>query len=346
MTVNIIENPTVTIIIPCFNEKNNAYQFFESLRDQICENNIYEILVADGISDDGTRLILQNICKENRLIRVIDNANRFVSHGLNMAVKEARGDIIIRMDMHTSYASDYVKNCVELLQSTGAKNVGGAARTKASGYIQRANCIAFASKFSVGGAKFHAEEHEGYVDTVPYGCWWKQTLLDIGLFDERLIRNQDDELNYRLVKNGGKIWQSSKIKSWYYPRATIGGIFTQYFQYGYWKVQIFKKHKSLSSWRQLVPALFILSILYFGFAGILSSNSLVIFYSLTILYLTINLLISVFLCFSKKNAKYMVVLPIIFMMYHFGYGSGYIFGLISLMFPKVAVTQYLTRSTR
>src|SRR5690606_13880859 len=149
--------------------------------------------------------------RANGRIRVIDNPRRITPTGLNAAIRAARGDIIIRMDVHTQYAPDYLRRCVEVLEETGADNVGGAQRASGDSFRSRVFRAAFHSPFAVGGAKAHAADYEGYVDTVFLGCWHKSTLFRVGLFDETLVRNQDDELNLRLVRMGGKIWQSRKI---------------------------------------------------------------------------------------------------------------------------------------
>ena len=160
------------------------------------------------------------------------------------------------MDTHTEYATDYVRKCVRTLETTKACNVGGPARTKADGLCPRAIQAAYHSRFSSGGARFHDEHYSGYVDTVPYGCWRKETLIRLGLFDEQLVRNQDDELNLRLIRDGGKIWQASDIVSWYHPRSTLSSLFRQYFQYGFWKVLVIRKHRLPASWRHLIPGIF------------------------------------------------------------------------------------------
>ena len=148
------------------------------------------------------------------------------------------------------------RNAWRLCAKTGADNVGGPARTKAEGLRPRAIQAAYHSRFSTGGARFHDDNHSGFVDTVPYGCWRKETLLRLGLFDEELVRNQDDELNLRLTRSGGKIWQSSEIVSWYRPRTNLSALFRQYFQYGFWKVRVIRKHRIPGSWRHLIPGAF------------------------------------------------------------------------------------------
>ena len=143
---------------------------------------------------------------------------------------------------------------MEELERTGADNVGGPARTRTQGTRARAFAAAYHSPFSTG-ARFHDENYEGWIDTVPYGCWRKETLERLGLFDEKLVRNQDDELNLRLTRAGGKIWQSPDIVSWYSPRATLRALFLQYFQYGFWKAAVVRKHRIPGSWRHLAPVI-------------------------------------------------------------------------------------------
>src|SRR5262249_34248200 len=153
-------------------------------------------------------------------------------------IRLARGDIVIRMDAHAEYAPDYMMQCVTVLRQTGADNVGGVPRTKNHDFRAKLFGAAFHSRFAVGGARCHLLGYEGYVDTVCYGCWRKSTLEQLGLFDESFVRNQDDELNLRLTRSGGKIWQSSKIVSWYTPRTDFFSLAQQYLQYGFWKVAV------------------------------------------------------------------------------------------------------------
>ena len=240
--------PLVSIVIPCRNEAGNIESCLRSVLNQEPVEGGFEVLVVDGMSDDGTRDIIQEMAREeDARVRLLDNPQRFQSFAINLGIKAARGQIIVRMDAHTEYASDYLRLCVQMLRENRADNVGGPARTKADSYMQRAIAAAYHSPFSVGGARFHNVDYEGYVDTVTYGCWYKETLLRLGLFDEELIRSQDDELNLRLIRSGGKIWQSPQIKSWYRPRASLKALFKQYEQYGYWKVRVIQKHKPARS---------------------------------------------------------------------------------------------------
>jgi len=202
----------VSLVMACRNEARYIRTALQSvLAQEPPDGTRVEVVVADGMSDDGSRAILDELAAADDRVRVIDNPGKIVSTGLNSAIAASRGEIVLRMDAHTEYASDYVRACVLALEQSGAQNVGGPARTKANGWMARAIAAAYHSHFACGGARFHDDAYEGYVDTVPYGCWRRTTLDRLGPFDESLVRNQDDEYNLRLVRAGGRIWQSPRI---------------------------------------------------------------------------------------------------------------------------------------
>jgi glycosyltransferase involved in cell wall biosynthesis len=354
----------------------------------------FEVIIADGMSEDGTREAIRRM--EDRRwqmadgsqramvsgqwsvvsgppVRVIDNPGKIVSTGLNAAIRAARGEIIIRMDAHTEYAPDYIRRCVETLRRTGADNVGGPARTRAETFLERAVAAAYHSPFSVGGARFHDIGYEGYVDTVTYGCWRREVFDRVGYFDEELVRNQDDEYNLRIVRGGGRIWQNPEIKSWYRPRASLGALFRQYMQYGYWKVRVIQKHKLPASWRHLVPGAFVLTLLslfllstfsfllsasgvsglahfsfpwpvksFLHFTGLLSTFC---FLSVLLLYGVAVLMASV-LTAAKSEWKLLPVLPLVFGCYHFGYGWGFLRGVLDFVVLRRGAGVAFTRVTR
>ena len=263
---------SISIVVPCRNETKAIHAFLNSLLSQDLRNFNWEAIIADGMSDDGTRKVLQQFSSEHPQVRMIDNPSHIVSTGLNACIREAKGDIIVRMDVHTEYKADYVRRCLEVLQRTNAANVGGACIALQTGFIGRAIAGAFHSPFAVGGARWHQPTYEGPVDTVHLGCWRREVLEQIGYFDEALVRNQDDELNFRLTRAGGTVWQSPEIVSWYHPRSSLGALFRQYFQYGFWKVAVIKKHRLPASWRHLVPGAFVLANLAVLAAGILRDH--------------------------------------------------------------------------
>lgn len=341
--------PTVTVIIPCRNEQRFIGSCLDSILSGDYPPELLEIIVADGMSDDGTREVLQTFA--NRYtgapsVRIIDNPQKIVSTGLNRAIEQARGEIIVRMDAHTEYSTDYIRRCVEVLQETGADNVGGAHRTRASGYLQEAITLAFHSPFAVGGARSHDVDYEGPIDSVIYGCWRKKTLLNIGMFDEELVRNQDDELNLRIIRGGGVVYQSAKILSWYQPRASLRALFRQYMQYGYWKVRVIRKHRIPAKWRHLVPGALVLGLLLLGiFSIFLAPARIILLLSLT-LYFSATLIASLVTCRQPARFKFIPILPVIFSLYHFGYGYGFLRGLVDFMILRRSAPADFTRISR
>lgn len=326
-----VNEPSVSVVVPCRNEAGHIEEALASILRQEEIPGGMEVLVADGMSDDGTREILQRIAREDARLRVIDNPGRIVPTGLNAAIRASRGEIVVRMDAHTEYAPDYVAQCVTVLQATGADNVGGPWRAAGKSWLQQAIALAFQSPFSSGGAGSHDLDYEGAVDSVYLGCWKKSTLERLGLFDEELVRNQDDELNLRLVRAGGRVWQSPQIRSCYYPRSSLKALFRQYSQYGYWKVRVIRKHRLPASFRHLVPgafvaSLFVLSLMvpFFGWAAVMLSL-------LVGLYLLLTILASLVTCRHPENRKYAPIMPIVFAAYHLGYGWGFLRGVVDFL---------------
>jgi len=325
---------SISIVVPCRNEVGHIRLFLESLLCQDLAGLEWEIIVADGMSDDGTRHILEEYAGQDPKVRVIDNPGRIASTGLNAAIRAARGDIIVRMDVHTEYAPDYVRQCVAVLEETGADNAGGPARTRAHGLVQRAIAAAYRSRYSTGGARFHDDSYEGPADTVAYGCWRKETLLRAGLFDGTLVRNQDDEFNLRLARMGGKIWQSPRIVSWYRPRSSLRQLFRQYFQYGFWKVAVIRKHKLPASWRHLVPgATVLLGLVLPAAAGLAAMSGSPAWAWLLGPWIALCALYAVGLVAASITAAHphgwdlVPILPLVFVTYHLSYGLGFLAGL-------------------
>ena len=320
--------PRVSLIVPCRNERHSIESALHSILDQEPPEGDFEVIVADGMSDDGTRAILERMAGENPRLRVIDNPGRIVSTGLNAAIGSARGRVLVRFDAHTWYATDYVRRCVEVLEETGADNVGGPWVARGETYTGRAIAAAFQSPFAVGWARGHDPDYEGPVDSVYLGCWRREIFDRIGLFDEALVRNQDDEWNLRLTRAGGRIWQSPRIRSVYSVRESLGALFRQYLQYGYWKVRVIRKHRIPASPRHLVPGLFIASLLVLGVAGLFWLPAARIAAGLLALYV-VALLAASLRTASAAGWGLFPLLPLVFACYHFGYGLGFLAGLVS-----------------
>ena len=322
--------PAVSVIVPCRNERDTLPRCLQSMLEQEPPDGGFEVIVADGMSDDGTRNVLSQLAADSALITVVDNPGRFVSSGLNHAIRAARGDIIIRADAHTEYAPDYLRQCVAVLQSSGADNVGGPWIAESQGYVGTAIAAVFHSRFGSGGALAHDRRYEGPVDTVYLGCWRRQTLEHVGGFDEELVRNQDDELNLRLTRAGKTIWQSPRIRSRYHPRQSLRRLFGQYMQYGYWKVRVIQKHRLPASWRHLVPALFVLTMLALLAASVVSHTAVVVAALVGALYAACTAAASVVVA-ARVGFRLLPILPLVFVCYHIGYGVGFLLGLVDFV---------------
>jgi glycosyltransferase involved in cell wall biosynthesis len=318
--------PFVTIIIPCRNEKKFIESCVRSILSQQSPPGGFELIIADGMSDDGTRTILNKLAEEDSRLHVIDNPGRIVSTGLNSGIRVAQGKVIVRMDAHTEYASDYLRQCVTILQETAAENVGGPWVAKGKGLMGEAIAAAFQSPFGGGGARAHNPDYEGRVDTAYLGCWPREVFDRIGLFDEELVRNQDDEFNLRLTRAGGKIWQSPRIKSWYSPRRNLGALFKQYMQYGYWKVRVIQKHKLPASIRHLIPGGFVAMLVSLPLLSIRWEFAGLAWMGLGATYLVADLTAS-YLVAGRKGWKLFPLLPLVFFIYHLGYGFGFLRGV-------------------
>lgn len=327
----------ISIVIPCRNEKRHIGAFLDSLLRQNFDSAWeVEILVADGMSDDGTREILRQYMLKVPSVQMIDNPGRIVSTGLNAAIAASTGEIIIRMDAHTVYATDYIWQCVSVLQETEADNVGGPWIARGTGHIGRAIAAAFQSPFCAGGGKSHNPGYEGEVDTVYLGCWRRSAFERFGMFDPELVRNQDDELNFRIRRGGGRLFQSPRIQSYYTPRSSLLAVFKQYLQYGFWKVAVIRKHGSVASGRHLVPALFVSSIVLGSFLILLSaalgwSNLAVLASALLGVELTVYGLACIAAAIpylGTLELSSLLALPGVIAVHHIAYGLGFLMGLV------------------
>jgi glycosyltransferase involved in cell wall biosynthesis len=333
---------TVSIIVPCRNEVAFISDFLNNLRIQQTGPYSYEFLIADGMSNDGTREILEGLSKEDKRFCIIDNPEGYVSTGLNRAIRAAQGEVVVRMDVHTHYQSDYVLRCVCALEETGAANVGGPWRAQGHTFWERAIAAAFQCAFGCGWAASHKTGYSGPVDTVYLGCWRKATLLSAGLFDEQLVRNQDDELNFRLKQQGALIWQDHRICSYYRPRGSLFSLFKQYAQYGYWKAMVFVKYGQPAALRHLVPLAFflfavlspILLVTPLAFLAVLGWGS----------YLGLSVWSALRLAAGGRQMALVFVLPLIFAVMHLAYGFGCARGLLTCALRRRAPGYFTTLS--
>jgi succinoglycan biosynthesis protein ExoA len=251
------ELPFVTLAMPCYNEEPYIESCIRSVWAQDYPRDKMEILVADGMSMDATREILARLAEQDPRITVLDNPERLQAAGLNAIVRRARGEIIIRVDVHAEYRNDFVRSCVEVLERTGADNAGGAARPRAKSFFQRALAAALESPLAVGGSKYRSAENEGYVESVWPGAFRRAVFERVGLFDPRAVTNEDAEINQRILASGGKVYLSRDIVVHYYPRESFEALARQYFKYGMGRARTLLKHRKFLSLRPAIPFLMV-----------------------------------------------------------------------------------------
>jgi succinoglycan biosynthesis protein ExoA len=317
----------VSVVMPVRNEARFIERSLRSVLMQDYPNDRFEVIVADGMSTDGTREIIKQI-GDHRNVRVIDNPQQVAATGLNRAIREAKGEVVIRVDGHCEIASDYLRRCVTLLEKGSVECVGGPVETIGETYVSRVIAGAMSSNFGVGGAAFRVGTNaKKFVDTVAFPAYRRDTLRSIGDFDEELVRNQDDEYNYRLRKLGGRILLSPEIHSLYYSRANLRSLATQYFQYGFWKVRVMQKHPRQMRARQFVPAMFILGLLALALTSALVTSGWIALVGYIAGYFLANLIASILVA-RRSQWTAVALLPVTFLTMHFAYGLGFIVGLI------------------
>ena len=334
--MTIRDNLFVSVIIPCRNEEKFIGKCLESIIAQDYPKENLEVLVIDGMSDDGTREIIKKYIAQYPFIKILDNPKKIVPPAMNIGIKNAKGDIIVRMDAHTEYPKNYLSKIVYWLDKSGADNVGGIWLTKpgADTLVAEAIAISLSSPFGVGNSYFRIGVKEPkYVDTVPFGAYKKEVFDKMGLFDEELIRNQDDELNLRLIRRGGKILLVPEIVSYYYARDSLSKLWKMYFQYGYWKIRVIQKHKLPASWRHLVPSIFILTIFMTFILGFFNPIFFYILRTVIGVYFIVSMFFSLNISL-KKGLKYFVILPLVFGTIHFAYGFGFLKGIWDFVILK------------
>lgn len=320
--------PFVSIIMPVRNEGDFIERSLGAVLAQGYPNHQLEVLVADGMSIDNTRQLVEQLAAASDIpVTIVDNPGLFVSQGFNAAFRRSRGEIIVRVDGHTLVEMDYVRQCVATLKRTEADNVGGRMDAVGQGAFGEAVALATCSPFGVGGARFHYSQKEELVDTVYMGAWYRKIFERIGLFDEELIRNQDDEFNYRLRAAGGKVLLNPRIRSKYYNRGNLPSLTRQYYQYGVYKVRVMQKHPQQMRPRQFAPVLLVSGVLGGALLSLLWAWVMPFWIVGLLAYAAANLLASVYIA-RREGQQHFLRLPVVFAALHFGYGLGFLRGLV------------------
>lgn len=328
--------PRVTLVVAIRNEKDHIRRCIESILSQDYPPELLEIIVADGRSTDNTRQIVSDVFMGQPNCVMLDNPKITQAAGWNLGIRKATGEIVGIVGGHSELASNYVSKAIDTLMRTGADLVGGPVRARTGGYTGNAIAFATSSRFGVGNATFHYARKEQEVDTVYMGLGRRELLLAIGGFDEVMVRNQDDELSYRLRSRGGRIVCNPEIISLYRNRSTIRTLWKQYFQYGYWKVAVWHRHPGQMQLRQFVPAVFLMALAVSLAFAPFSAIAMLFFGLIAASYILANMVASASCCW-KRGWKYLPIFPVVFATLHFAYGVGFLFALVKS--PPMRIAQ-------
>ncbi len=327
----------LSVICPIYNEEKYIAKCIESILAQDYPKDDLEVLFVDGMSTDKTREIIAGYAEKNPFIRIYDNPERIVPYAMNLGILASRGEIVIRLDGHVEYPENYFSALVKYLRELGADNVGGLCETLPCGPSAKETAIAevLSSSFGMGNSYFRIGcAGIRQVDTVPFGCFRRTVFDEVGLYDVELARNQDGELNGRIIRNGGKIYLIPSIVTRYYARDTISKVYRMFYQYGLYKPLVNKKLGRPASCRQFFPPLFVLGLI---FGAALSCMHWII---ATIYAAVLALYIALALCFTIKSVKktgkigLLVYQPLVYFIVHFGYGWGHLTGICKLALKR------------
>jgi glycosyltransferase involved in cell wall biosynthesis len=322
----------VSIIIPCYNEQKRIRSLLVALYAQTYPRESIEVVIADGISTDHTRAIIEGftITCPDLNIRLIDNPKRTIPSGLNLGIRASHGDIIIRIDAHSQPYPDYVERCVDSLVTGLAENVGGVWEIKPGDQTWMAQSIAKAAALpiAVGDAMYRHATKPAYVETVPFGAFKREIFALVGFYDETLLTNEDYEFNSRILQSDGRIWLDPKIRSQYFARSTLTELSRQYWRYGYWKWKMLRRYPKTLRWRQALPPLFVLSLLLTTVAAFFYHQLWIIPVSELIIYYLILMVVSFQTSIQNKNWKIFFGIPPAITAMHFSWGLGLLWSII------------------
>lgn len=310
-------NPGVSVILPILNEERDLNECISAILQQKYDGK-FEVILALGPSTDNTNQIAKSLAQSDSRIKLVDNPTGKTAAALNLAIAAASFEIICRIDGHAEISDTYIKTAVEIMNQTGAVNVGGLMNAAATSGFQSVVARAMRSRIGVGASKFHTGGEAGAADTVYLGTFKKSAILQAGGFDEKYIRAQDWELNHRLRLNGGLIWFDPRLVVTYRPRDTFGKLAKQYFEYGRWRRAVSRKYQGTVNYRYLAPPIALVINLLSIILG-LTLNTLFFIPAMT--YLSIIILSSLFI---GKGIYEKISLPSVLITMHASWGFGFI----------------------
>ena len=336
-----MKSPIVSVVMPVYNEEKYIEKCIDSLllQDYPIEN--MEWIFVDGCSKDKTvELIEAYRVKYPELIKILNNPNKIVPYAMNIGISASSGRFIVRLDAHADYAIDYISKCVHYLEETDAENVGGVAETKANGFVGNAIAKMLSSRFGVGNSQFRTNGKSGYVDTVPFGAFKREVFSKYGGYDERLVRNQDNEMNFRIRENGGKIYLANDIRLSYYCRDSVSGIASMARKNGMWNIITMKLCPGSMGVRHFIPLAFVASIVALALLGFAHFSFWLLLLAELALYLFLDILFSIRL---SSGVKEFFVILLLFPIFHITYGIGSLVGITKLFSKKFKKGNYTNK---
>ncbi len=321
------ESVETSIIIPCYNEERTIPLLLDAILAQDYPTNRLEVIIADAMSEDGTRKAIYRFASDhpNLKLRVVDNPKRTIPAGINAAARVAEGEYLLRLDAHSVPNVRYISTSISVLKDRIAENVGGIWQIQPAENtcIAKAIAAAAAHPLGAGDALYRISQKATYVDTVPFGAFSKQSFDKLGGFNEKLLSNEDYEFNTRLRLSGGRIWLDPRIRSRYYARRNLKELSKQYWRYGFWKFRMLKKYPQTLRWRQAIPPLFVLSFILLGFFSFFFEIARIILATGWIIYLAFLGFFSLVETIKRKNICYLLM-TFALIVIHFSWGSGFL----------------------
>ncbi len=324
--------PTASIIVPCYNEQATIRLLLEAIYVQTYPRQEIEVLISDGQSSDGTRQVIQAYQDEypDLSIRVLDNPQQSIPSALNIAIRAAKGEYIIRMDAHSKPYPDYVERCIRALESGKGDNVGGVWEIQpgGTGWLAGSIAVAAAHPLGVGDAHYRVGGEAKAVDTVPFGSYRRSYAMQVGMYDESLLTNEDYEFNTRIRSAGGTVWFDPSIRSIYYSRGNILALANQYFRYGYWKGKMLRRYPGTLRWRQLLPPLFAASLFVFSVVGLFIPVFRWILLFEVGIYLLVLMAVGLSLALKKADLSLIIGFPLAVATMHVSWGCALLWSII------------------
>lgn len=326
----------VSIIIPCYNERRTIGSLLEAIYKQTYPLGDLEVVIADGMSTDGTREAIKAFSLEHPelAIRVIDNPDRIIPAALNLAIDQSHGEVIIRLDAHSIPRPDYVEQCLIVLENTGAANVGGVwdIQPFIENWLARSIAAAASHPLGAGDARYRTSGDAGEVDTVPFGAYRREWMDGVGPFNQNLLSNEDYEYNARLRQAGGVIWFDPAIRSVYFARGDLQSLARQYARYGYWKARMLRLYPGSLRWRQALPPLFILATILLGLAAPFWYPARLLLGVQLSLYGAIILLVGLMQALRRRDIGLLLGFPLAVLMMHFAWGGAFLWSILTVFF--------------